>query len=71
MCSTSTPAPSEIERGRDFFGNGVAWLVVDAPHEKLTISTRSRIDVTVAPLPVPEGTPVWNWCAPWRWPAWI
>ena len=52
------PAPSEIERGRDFFGNGVAWLVVDAPHDQLTISTRSRIDVSVSPLPLAEGTPV-------------
>lgn len=52
------PFPSEIERGRDFFGNGVAWLVVDAPHDQLTISTRSRVDVSVGPLPDPEATPV-------------
>lgn len=52
------PAPSEIVRGRDFFGNGVAWLVVDAAHDQLTISTRSRIDVSVTPLPEPATTPV-------------
>ncbi|TDT93760.1 transglutaminase-like putative cysteine protease [Azorhizobium sp. AG788] len=52
-----TPKPSELERGRDFFGNGIAWMVVDAAHDRLDISTRSRIEVSVAPLPEAETTP--------------
>ncbi|WP_029004685.1 transglutaminase family protein [Azorhizobium doebereinerae] len=52
-----TPRPSEIERGRDFFGNGIAWMAIDAAHDRLDIATRSRIDVTVTPLPEALGTP--------------
>ncbi|GGF66564.1 transglutaminase [Azorhizobium oxalatiphilum] len=52
-----SPRPSEIERGRDFFGNGVAWMVIDAAHDRLEISTRSRVEVIVGPLPEPMLTP--------------
>ncbi len=52
------PIPTELERGRDFFGNGIAWLIVDAPHDRLDISTRSRIDVTVTPPPEADETPI-------------
>lgn len=52
-----SPRPSELERGRDFFGNGVAFMVMDAPHDRLEICSRSRVEVNVAPLPDPAMTP--------------
>ncbi|MGU3495992.1 transglutaminase N-terminal domain-containing protein [Xanthobacteraceae bacterium A53D] len=52
-----SPRPSELERGLDFFGNGIAWLVMDAPHDRLEITTRSRVDVNVAQVPDPAATP--------------
>lgn len=50
------PEPEELERGIDFFGNGICWLTIDEPHDHLAITTRSRVDVTCAPLPDPAST---------------
>lgn len=50
------PEPAELERGTDFFGNGLTWLTIDQPHGHLSITTRSRVDVTSTPLPDPAAT---------------
>jgi len=52
-----TPEAAELERGVDFFGNGLTWLTLDQPHDLLQISTRSRVEVTSTPLPEAEATP--------------
>lgn len=52
------PEPAELERGEDFFGNGLSWLTIDQPHGHLAITTRSRVDVTSTPLPDPAATPL-------------
>ncbi|MFG1463737.1 transglutaminase family protein [Xanthobacter sp. DSM 24535] len=52
------PIPSEMEQGFDFFGNAIAWLTLDTPHERLEISTHSRVEVKVSPLPEPQATPM-------------
>jgi len=52
------PAPTEIEHGLDFFGNAIAWVTFDTPHDRLEISTRSRIDVQPPALPAPMATPI-------------
>lgn len=51
------PDPAEREQGTDFFGNGVTWVTLDAPHDHLQISTRSRVEVISTALPVAEATP--------------
>lgn len=51
------PEPATLERGKDFFGNAVAWLTLDQPHEALHITTRSRVEVRTAPQPEAEATP--------------
>ena len=52
------PEPAELEQGTDFFGNGLTWLTIDQPHGHLSITTRSRVDVTATPLPDPAATPL-------------
>lgn len=51
------PEAAELERGLDFFGNGITWLTIDHPHDHLQITTRSRVEVTSTPLPDPIATP--------------
>ncbi|MFG1294962.1 MULTISPECIES: transglutaminase family protein [Xanthobacter] len=51
-----SPEAAELERGTDFFGNGLTWLTLDQPHDYLEISTRSRVDVRADPLPDPKST---------------
>ncbi len=52
------PAPSEIEHGEDFFGNAICYVTFEAPHERLEISMRARIDVHPVALPDPLATPI-------------
>ncbi|MDQ0506466.1 transglutaminase family protein [Xanthobacter agilis] len=52
-----SPEAAELERGTDFFGNGLTWLTLDQPHDYLQISTRSRVDVNATPLPEVSATP--------------
>ncbi|MFG1229258.1 transglutaminase family protein [Xanthobacter wiegelii] len=52
------PEPAELEQGTDFFGNGLTWLTIDQPHGHLSITTRSRVEVTATPLPDPAATPL-------------
>ncbi|ABS65775.1 transglutaminase family protein [Xanthobacter versatilis] len=50
------PDPAELEHGIDFFGNGLTWLTIDQPHGHLSLTTRSRVDVTSTALPDPAET---------------
>ncbi|MFG1377753.1 transglutaminase N-terminal domain-containing protein [Xanthobacter autotrophicus] len=50
------PDPAELEHGIDFFGNGLTWLTLDQPHDHLSLTTRSRVDVTSTALPDPAET---------------
>jgi len=51
-----SPEAAELERGIDFFGNGLTWLTLDQPHDYLQISTRSRVEVSATPLPEAAST---------------
>lgn len=53
----TTPAPSEMEVARDFFGNSICYVTFDNPHETLEISMRARVEVHCVPLPDPMATP--------------
>lgn len=50
------PDAAELERDTDFFGNAVIRLTLDAPHTRLVIAARSRVEVASAALPDPEAT---------------
>lgn len=45
------PPPAMDSRGRDYFGNPVRYLTVQAPHERLVVDARARVEVLeAAPL---------------------
>src|SRR5712672_2216487 len=49
-----TPAPIERREGEDFFGNRLTWIILDQPHDALTVRVAARIAVEKAAAgPVP------------------
>jgi transglutaminase-like putative cysteine protease len=54
------PAPAVHEASLDYFGNPTAFIIVQKPHEKLTIQARSVIDVETVPAPQPLETMAWD-----------
>jgi len=52
------PPPVERHEGLDFFGNRITWVVLDAPHDMLTVRVAARIAVERSTA-VP-ATPPWE-----------
>jgi transglutaminase-like putative cysteine protease len=52
------PQPARLETGQDCFCNDVAWMVLDTPHPKLTVTMDAEVDVAAGPPPA--GTPPWQ-----------
>jgi transglutaminase-like putative cysteine protease len=54
------PEPVHRREGRDFFGNRLTWIDIEAPHDSLTVKLAARVAVD----PVAEGkwhsTPSWE-----------
>ena len=40
-----SPAPVERQEGHDFFGNRITWIVLDQPHDTLTVRVAARVAV--------------------------
>lgn len=57
---TIRPQPEVLNLYDDFFGNHVAFFVVQEPHRTLTVTATSLITVTPPPLPAPAATPAWD-----------
>ena len=53
------PAPTRRTEALDHFGNPTAWLYLDRPHGRLTVTADSTVDVT-SPPPLPDDTPPWE-----------
>jgi transglutaminase-like putative cysteine protease len=54
------PPPARRTEGRDYFGNDVSWLFLDAPHEHFAVTLEAVVDVAFPPPPAPETTPPWE-----------
>jgi transglutaminase-like putative cysteine protease len=54
------PEPVQQREGTDFFGNRLTWIVLDEPHDKLTVKTSARIAINTAAAPIPADTPAWE-----------
>lgn len=54
------PQPHERREGHDFFGNRISWIVLDQPHDRLTIRLAARISVEPALKRIPGATPPWE-----------
>jgi transglutaminase-like putative cysteine protease len=54
------PAPVERREGLDFFGNRITWVVLDEPHDMLTVRVAARIAVERAGVALAQATPPWE-----------
>ena len=55
-----TPAPAYRTEGSDHHGNGVSWLSIEAPHDRLEVVLEAVVDVGFAPPPPADTTPPWE-----------
>jgi len=54
------PPPSSRASHRDYFGNLTDYFVLDAPHDELTVTAVSRVNVHSPSVPNPAQTPSWE-----------
>lgn len=54
------PVPTERQDGRDFFGNAVTRMTIDAAHEGLVVSLTARVVLTPRPPVDPDATPAFE-----------
>ncbi len=54
------PVPVERREGLDFFGNRITWVVLDEPHDTLTVRVAARIAVERAGAAPAQPTPPWE-----------
>ena len=55
------PAPAARAERADFFGNRVLYFAVQEPHEQLTVTATSEVEVVPPPLsPPPDASPPWD-----------
>lgn len=57
---TIEPALAQLEEGEDAFGNPVAWLSLDTPHDGLLVRAESHVTVIGRELPKPDDSPSWE-----------
>jgi len=54
------PALARLTEGEDAFGNPVAWLSLDTPHDGLRVRAESHVTVIGRPLPRASASPAWE-----------
>lgn len=57
---TVDPDLARLTEGEDAFGNPVAWLSLDTPHDGLLVRAESRVTVVARDLPKDEDSPPWE-----------
>jgi transglutaminase-like putative cysteine protease len=57
---TIDPDLSRLIEGEDVFGNPVAWLSLDTPHDGLLVRAESHVTVIGRTLPKPADSPPWE-----------
>ncbi len=50
------PQPSRLQEGCDHFGNRVAWVFLDQPHERFVVTMRAQVEVEF-PRPAADSPP--------------
>ena len=56
----ATPEPSRRSERIDHFGNRVAWLFLDRPHDVFEVTLDATVDVLFPRPPGPADTPPWE-----------
>ena len=54
------PAPASLNRHTDYFGNEVAFVILEGAHRQLRVTARSRVAVGAAYIPDAAETPAWE-----------
>jgi transglutaminase-like putative cysteine protease len=54
------PTPSAFSAEVDYFGNPVTYLTLLEPHDRLTITAMSQVEVDPTPAPDPARWPAWD-----------
>jgi transglutaminase-like putative cysteine protease len=54
------PAPARETRGTDHFGNRLAWLFLDRPHERFRVESEAEVEVAFPAPPAAGATPRWE-----------
>ena len=57
---TATPEPARIAERHDHFGNGVAWLFMDRPHDRFEVTLDATVDVLFPKPPDAARTLAWE-----------
>src|SRR6188768_3341886 len=55
-----SPNPVERREGRDFFGNRTTQVVLNQPHDTLTVTKKARIAVEHGPAGEAQAVPPWE-----------
>ena len=56
---SADPDPARVHEGTDHFGNRVAWMFLNRPHDKFVVTLDAEVDVAFPPAPSAE-TPAWE-----------
>jgi transglutaminase-like putative cysteine protease len=54
------PKPAFVNQAEDYFGNPVTFFSLQEPHEALTMTANSTVDIAPAVWPEPQDTPPWG-----------
>ncbi len=54
------PEPTVVSHSVDYFGNPVTFFALQEPHDALTMTANSTVEVTAADPPLPQDTPAWE-----------
>ena len=52
-----TPEPLQRREGQDFFGNRLTWILLEKPHDTLTVKVSARVGVEAIAGITPSATP--------------
>ncbi len=56
----ATPLPTRSHAARDHFGNHVAWMFLDKPHDRFVVTVTAEVDVEFAAPPPAAETMPWE-----------
>jgi transglutaminase-like putative cysteine protease len=59
-CLRMEPAPARETRGTDHFGNRLAWLFLDRPHERFSVTSEAEVEVAFPAPPDAAATMAWE-----------
>ena len=54
------PTPISVSARKDYFGNDVTYFSIEEPHQTLTMTAESRLELIEAPSVEPRATPPWE-----------